>query len=115
MVSYKNPKIWGPSTWIFLHSISFSYPEKPTKKDKKNYKNFLISLQYVLPCNKCSEHYEKFIKQNSLDNALESQNNLVKYIIKLHNHINQKYKNKSKLTITEAKNSFHNFCISQLI
>ena len=37
MVSYKNPKIWGPSTWIFLHSISFSYPEKPTKKDKKNY------------------------------------------------------------------------------
>lgn len=115
MVSYKNPKIWGPSTWIFLHSMSFSYPEKPTKKEKKNYKNFLTSLQYVLPCSLCREHYAEYIKKHSLDEALESQKKMINYFIKLHNHINQKYKNKPKLTIQEAKNSFHNFSMSQLI
>ena len=32
-----NPSIWGEPGWIFLHSITFSYPEKPTKEDKITY------------------------------------------------------------------------------
>ena len=30
--------IWGPSMWHTMHTISFNYPVKPTKEDKKNYK-----------------------------------------------------------------------------
>ena len=39
--------IWGPSLWHTLHTISFNYPIKPTKKDKENYYNFIISLEHV--------------------------------------------------------------------
>ena len=26
--------IWGPKAWVFLHSITMNYPEKPTDEDK---------------------------------------------------------------------------------
>ena len=42
--------VWGPSLWHYLHIMSFNYPVKPTKQDKKNYKNFVVSLKHVLPC-----------------------------------------------------------------
>ena len=25
---------WGPPGWIFLHAISFSYPENPTQEER---------------------------------------------------------------------------------
>ena len=30
--------VWGPSLWHYLHTMSFNYPNQPTKKDKENYK-----------------------------------------------------------------------------
>ena len=34
--------VWGPPLWHVLHCISFNYPNKPTKSDKKNYKRFIV-------------------------------------------------------------------------
>ena len=42
--------VWGPPAWHFLHTISFNYPIHPTKKQKKEYRNFIFSLQNILPC-----------------------------------------------------------------
>ena len=30
--------VWGPSMWHYLHTMSFNYPIKPTKKKKKHKK-----------------------------------------------------------------------------
>ena len=46
-------KIWGPALWHALHNISFNYPVNPTSEDKKYYKNYILNLQYVLPCKYC--------------------------------------------------------------
>ena len=32
--------IWGPHFWVTLHSISFSYPQNPSEKDKHDYMIF---------------------------------------------------------------------------
>ena len=45
-----DPNIWGPHAWMFLHSITLTYPEKPTNLDKTNFEMFFNSLQPVLPC-----------------------------------------------------------------
>ena len=45
--------VWGPSMWHYLHTMSFNYPVKPSDDDRKHYKNFILSLQYVLPCKYC--------------------------------------------------------------
>ena len=31
---------WGPSGWLFLHSVTFQYPDNPSDEDKYNYKVF---------------------------------------------------------------------------
>ena len=49
------PEIWGPHAWIFLHSITFDYPDNPTKEVKEKYKGFFESLQDILPCEKCKK------------------------------------------------------------
>ena len=53
--------IWGPPMWHYLHTMSFNYPVNPTNEDKKHYKEFFITLQYVLPCVGCKKSYGEFI------------------------------------------------------
>ena len=65
---YKSPsgmltRVWGPSLWFFLHTVSFNYPENPTEDDKRNYHNFFDSLKHVLPCEKCKDHYKQNIQK----------------------------------------------------
>ena len=51
--------VWGPSMWHYLHTMSFNYPVKPTPEDKKHYKEFILSLQHVLPCKYCRINLKK--------------------------------------------------------
>ena len=60
--------VWGPSLWHSLHTISFNYPVKPTRNDKKNYKRFIMDLKYVLPCGKCRKNLPKNLKKVPLNN-----------------------------------------------
>ena len=41
--------VWGPALWHYLHSMSFNYPNNPTKFQKTKYKKFITDLQYTLP------------------------------------------------------------------
>ena len=43
-----DPDIWGPPTWIFLHSLAFGYPKNPTKAVKYETKRLIESLKYNL-------------------------------------------------------------------
>ena len=111
----RDPKIWGAPTWILLHCVSFSYPNRPSATNKKNYKAFFHSLQNVLPCQKCQEHYKNYLKKNPIDEHLQSQQKLSKYIIELHNYINIHYKKRRRLSYSQAKDEIFNFCIQQKI
>ncbi len=85
-----NPNIWGPKFWYTWHSVALGYPDKPTKLDKENYKNFYIYFSYVLPCEACSEDSYSRIKSVDWDNVLISRENLVKWTYNYHNDINLK-------------------------
>ncbi|CAH6421421.1 Erv1/Alr family sulfhydryl oxidase [uncultured virus] len=85
-----DPKIWGPSGWMFLHSITFAYPTCPNNNDKKNMIQFITSLQYVLPCSKCSENFKKHLKIHPItDEILSSKDKLIKWMIDMHNEVNK--------------------------
>ena len=84
-----NNNIWGPPAWTFLHTVTYNYPENPTEDDKRNFYNFFMNLQYVLPCEKCKEHYKQNIQKYDLKNSLGSRQELVKWLIDLHNDINR--------------------------
>ena len=82
------PQIWGKHAWIFLHSITMTYPENPSNEDKKTYKNFFESLDKILPCSVCRTNYRKHIQHLPIDTFLHSQRSLVEWLINIHNQTN---------------------------
>jgi hypothetical protein len=82
------PQIWGKHAWIFLHSITMTYPENPSNEDKKTYKNFFQSLDKILPCIICRVNYKKHINNVPIDNFLHSRRSLVEWLINIHNQTN---------------------------
>lgn len=93
---------FGPHAWQFLHYVSLSYPENPTITDKENYKSFMISIQNVLPCSICSNHYKENLKKTPLTDAIMSNKDLfIKWVIDIHNSVN-KSKNKPIIGYEDA-------------
>lgn len=84
-------ELWGPHGWEFMHYISFSYPEFPTKEDRENYYRFYLSIGDVLPCLKCRAHYKENMKKHSLLEALDyGKQGLVRWVLDMHNEVNLK-------------------------
>ena len=98
-----NNNVWGPPAWTFLHTITYNYPENPSDNDKKNYHNFFDSLQHVLPCEKCKGHYKQNIQKYDLNNSLDNREDLVKWLIDLHNEVN-KYNGKRVWSYSDVFN-----------
>ena len=121
-----NQNIWGPHLWFSLHTISFNYPIKPTNNDKKDYKNFFINLENVIPCSVCKKNYIRHLKEHPINDYLDSRKKLVYWVIDMHNMVNaeigkkilsyeyviKKYENvyKKKIILEKTgKDENHNF------
>ena len=85
-----HPDFWGPSGWLFLHSITFEYPTLPTEIEKKYYIDFFTNIQYVLPCTICSHHYSNhLVKYPLTEEIMKTKKNLVEWLIHIHNEVNK--------------------------
>ena len=98
---------WGEYLWHTIHFVSLGYPIKPSINDKKYYKNFYENLKNVLPCQECSEHYEKNLKKYNIDNFLDTREKLFEWTILIHNEVN-KMLGKSEWSVKEAYNYYIN-------
>ena len=85
-----NTVFWGKSGWKFLHALTFIYPEQPTFTDKVKMRDFMNSLQFILPCKYCRSSFATYIKSVSIDEYLESRNSIIEWLYKIHNKINKK-------------------------
>ena len=102
--------VWGPSLWHSLHTISFNYPVNPTPQEKKQYRDFICSLQYVLPCKYCRQNLKKNFK--TLPPTMEVMKNrytFSRYIYDLHELINKMLKKKSNLSFCDVQNRYEHF------
>ena len=83
-----NQNIWGPKYWFTLHTMTFEFPQNPTYNDRKIYYNLFTSLQYLLPCSVCRQHYKKNLKEIPVENNLYSRKSIVYWLIDMHNKVN---------------------------
>jgi len=95
------PTIWGPHGWKFMHYVSLGYPNNPSEEDKRNYKTFYTSLQHILPCAKCANNYSHNLTKYPIDNHLENRDTLVRWVIDIHNQVNNET-GKKEYTYEEA-------------
>jgi len=102
--------VWGPSLWHYLHTMSFNYPVEPTETDKKYYKQFVLSLKYVLPCKYCRMNLRGNLKAVPLtDTVLKNRANFSRWMYDLHEHINTMLKKKSGLSFEEVRERYEHF------
>ena len=102
--------VWGPSLWHYLHTMSFNYPVEPTKEEKQNYMNFILSLQYVLPCKYCRMNLITNFKQLPLTLAcMKNRNTFSRYVYNLHELINKMLHKKSNLTYCDVRERYEHF------
>lgn len=102
--------VWGPSLWHYLHTLSFNYPVNPTPENKNKYKEFVINLQYTLPCKYCRENLKNNFKKIPLTyNVLKNRENFSKWMYKLHELVNKMLKKKSGLTYKQVRERYEHF------
>lgn len=102
--------VWGPSLWHYLHVMSFNYPVKPTKQEKKHYKNFILNLRHVMPCKYCRINLRKNLKAHPLRQCdLKNREAFSKWVYGLHEHVNKMLGKKSGLTFCEVRDRYENF------
>ena len=102
--------IWGPGMWHFLHTMSFNYPEHPTKDDTQHYKDFIISIKDILPCGKCRINFHDFLKKHPLTNKhLKNRETFSKYVYTMHEFVNQNLNKKSNLKYEDVRQLYEHF------
>ena len=85
------PNFWGPIVWNFLHYLAKNV--KINKENKLQIFLFLQSLSYIIPCNICASHYNKYLyEENQLVQSNINNEYLIKWICELHNSVNLKLK-----------------------
>ena len=95
-----DPTRWGPKLCFFMDTLAMNYPTNPTYNDKINMKNFFEILKYILPCEECRLHYVGHLDNTPIDNYLNSKENLIMWVLKLHNNVNESL-NKPTWTIEQ--------------
>jgi hypothetical protein len=102
--------VWGAPLWHSLHTMSFNYPTNPTQEDKKHYRDFVLSLQWVLPCKYCRENLKTNFKSLPLTMAeMKNRETFSRYMYELHELVNRMLKKKSNLTYCDVRERYEHF------
>ena len=108
---------WGPAIWHYLHMMSFNYPVNPTPADKKHYKGFITSLQYVLPCKYCRVNLANNFKKKPLQMChMANRETFSRYVYELHETVNKMLHKKSNLSYCDVRERYEHFrsrCIDE--
>ena len=99
--------VWGPGLWHALHTMSFNYPVKPSKEDKKNYFTYFTSLVNTLPCRYCRENYKKNTSKGSKTHlsmsTMKDRETLSRWLFNLHEKYDKYY---TKLHTSSYKHTY---------
>ena len=102
--------VWGPSAWHFIHTISFNYPNNPTREQKRHYKNFITNLVHVLPCGHCRTNLKNNLKAHPITmNDMKNRDSYSRYVYNLHEIVNKMLKKRSGLSYCDVRERYEHF------
>jgi hypothetical protein len=103
-------KVWGPIFWTAIHMMSFNYPVDPTPEDKEHYRDFIINLQYVLPCKYCRMNLTNNFKKKPLQMChMKNRETFSRYVYELHETVNKMLHKKSTLSYCDVRERYEHF------
>lgn len=84
-----SPSYWGPSTWIFMHTLAAKIKETSFPVIGPNLILILIQICNNLPCPECSQHAKQFWSKVKTAN-IKSKSDLINLLFVFHNMVNKR-------------------------
>ena len=81
-MSVQDPKIWGKYYWYTMKSIACT-ANLYDKAVREKVVQFFDSLQVLLPCEECSEHYKEFLQTFPIEQYVKSNKQLMQWVSSL--------------------------------
>ena len=85
---------WGPNAWRYLHIVSFTYPDTPSKKERSNIYKFIIGFSQTIPCKQCRYHFMALsspdLKSHENSIIFDNTDTLSRTIVRWHNAVNKR-------------------------
>ena len=89
-----SPSYWGPSTWIFMHTLAAKIKETSFPLIGPNLIMSLIQICNNLPCPECSDHAKQFWSKVNTSN-INNKTDLINLLFVFHNMVNKRKKIKA--------------------
>lgn len=83
------PSVWGPSTWVFFHTLAEKLKDESFAVIGKNLIHVIIQICENLPCPTCSSHAKQFWAKVSVGN-IKSKTDLINLLFMFHNIVNKR-------------------------
>jgi hypothetical protein len=84
-----SPSYWGPSTWVFMHTLAAKIKEDSFPVIGPNLILVLIQISNNLPCPDCAKHAKEFWSKVKVAN-IKSKTDLVNLLFVFHNMVNKR-------------------------
>ena len=79
---------WGPVFWQSMHTLTFTYPNRPTWVQRRLYKRVLYGIAKTLPCAVCRDDFMRLLRHAPPN--MKSRQTFSMDLFKLHNKVNMK-------------------------
>lgn len=83
---------WGPDGWLFLHTLTYLYPDKPSFNDKYRTVEFFKNVAFILPCKYCRASFLRYSNSLPINKFLDNKELLTDWLYRIHNKVNGKLK-----------------------
>ena len=94
---YKSTSLWGPYLWHLMHHIAH-YNKDENRNEQIEFYNRIL---HVIPCQKCREHYSKYISENPANIDLS------RWLYNAHENVNS-IQNREGISFEECNKIYHN-------
>lgn len=84
-----SPSYWGPSTWIFMHTLVAKIKETSFPLIGPNLILVLMQICNNLPCPECSQHAKQFWSKVKTAN-IKTKTDLINLLFVFHNMVNKR-------------------------
>ena len=84
-----SPSSWGPSTWIFMHTLASKIKEDSFPLIGQTLVLTLIQICNNLPCPECAQHAKQFWNKVKVAN-IKNKTDLINLLFVFHNMVNKR-------------------------
>lgn len=80
----------GRNTWTLLHTMTATYPPRPTAGEQSQARTFLSTFSRLYPCGHCADDFREWMSRQENQPRVGSRDEFGRWMCEAHNAVNVK-------------------------